>query len=145
MKLHVILVTLFILSGCSFTKQGNSFIYYEVEETNKSVKAKYRTINSDQAYALIESFANSKIADHRNIVVAASKNKENEISLFSSCKEQCEYVISVYYPCSGDTQYYFRLENVNEKPKFTFVRTEEGVTECCFGPKRSWLRRILHI
>ena len=145
MKNYIILILIFSIFGCANHQGKTPYTIYKISENKKVVKSTYEKMTPEQANGLLESFATDGIELHHQIAVSASKNKEIEISLSSSCSEECEYVVSVFAPCSGITQYYFKLSNAEAKPMFNFIRSEIVLEECCFGPRKSWLRRILHI
>jgi hypothetical protein len=145
MKNYVILIFIFCISGCANHQEKLPFVTYKISENKKVVKSSYEKMTPEEASGLLESFATDSIELHRQIVISASKNKDIKISLYSSCYKECKYIVSVSEACSGVTNYYFKLREPKSQPMFSFTASEIVLEECCFGPKKSWLRRVLHI
>jgi hypothetical protein len=145
MKKIIILIFSFCLCACAYNQKKIPFVAYKLSENKKLVRSRYEKMTPEQASGLLESFATDGIELHHQIAISASRNKEIELSMFPFCNKECGYIVRVYTPCSGVTGYYFKLSDSKSKPMFSFIKSEMVLEECCFGKRKSWLRRILHI
>jgi uncharacterized lipoprotein NlpE involved in copper resistance len=141
----MILFVILSLLGCANQQQKRPAVSYKIAENKKVVKSSYEKMTPEQASGLLESFVTDGIELHRQIAISASNNNEIQISLYSSCGKECKYIVSVFAPCSGETEYYFKPSDTESQPMFNFIGSEIVLEECCFGPRKSWFRRMLHI
>ena len=138
-KIYQILLMALFISSCANNLEKRTYVNYKIKDSRNAIKSSYEKITLEEAKALLGSFDK---ANH-DLAVAASNDHEIKLYMSSVCTEKCQYIVSVYAPCSGSTEYYFEL--LNSTPSFNFIGKEISSEECCFGPRKSWLRRVLHI
>ena len=141
MKNSVIAFLLLFLLGCASTQERQQYVTYKLKSNGKSIKSSYREITRQEARVLLESFEVS----NRALAQTASKDREIGIHLYTRCYERCVYVVGVSITCSGLIEYYFEPSGSELKPLFNFIKSDQVLHECCFGPKKSWFRRLLNI
>ena len=139
-----------LLSACTSVQkaassdvQPYSYFQYKVTSTGHTMKVGYIRMTEDYARKLLRDFERSG-GYHKDVVESASKYKSHSLSLRVECSDVCKYVVDSFVPCSGATEYYLRLNDKSSDVKFDFFSEMQTMDECCFGPRRSWLSRLIN-